>query len=249
MIQLSLLLASLFTLYIGFVYPFIGYRNYQILLRKVAVDPAARSRFYRLNMVNKWLWLIVIGIILLLGSVPLSTLGLQAPASWESTLWPLAEIVIILPIASLVQVRIIAKKRRDGLLQHLFAIKEFLPHTSQERLLWLFVSITAGICEEIIFRGFLPWYFLYLGPFLGFQISYLAAVLLSTILFGCVHLYQGWKGVLMTALAGGVLVCIYAYTGSLILPIVVHILIDVRIILLAPTILKPHKQNEIEQVK
>lgn len=245
MIWVSLIIASLFTLYVGLVLPLLGRRRYQAFLREIAVDPTARSRYYRRRLIiNKWLWLVVISILLLFGFAPISTLGLQAPASWGPTLWLLAEVVILLPIIHVVQLRTIAKKRRTGLLQLILAIKELLPHTSHERLLWILASITAGICEEIVFRGFLPLYFLHLGTFFGFQVSYLTAVILSTVLFGFAHLYQGWKGVLATGLLGALFAYLYAYTGSLILPIIIHILIDARFVFFASAILKRYKQDE-----
>jgi len=83
-----------------------------------------------------------------------------------------------------------------------------------------------------------------LSAYLGIHISFTAALVLSTILFGFAHIYQGWKGVLGTGLVGGVLAYLYLSTGSLLLPIVLHILIDARIVFLAPTLLKLDDQEK-----
>jgi membrane protease YdiL (CAAX protease family) len=135
-------------------------------------------------------------------------------------------------------VRRIAKTQRPGMARLLLKVKELLPHTPQERRLWLLVSITAGVCEEIVFRGFLPWYFLTLGTFFGLQSSLLVALVLSSILFGFAHIYQGWKGVVGTGLLGALFAYLYVTTGSLILPIALHILADARIVFLAPTLVE-----------
>jgi membrane protease YdiL (CAAX protease family) len=248
MIWFLLIIASLFTFYVGLVYPLLSYRRYQIFLREIVLDPTARSHYYRRNMLNKWPWLIVIGIILLFGFGQPSMLGLRAPYPWGPTLWLLAELVIVLPIAHVLQLRIIAKRPRTKLLSLVLAVREMLPHTASERLLWILVSFTAGICEEIVYRGFLPLYFLQLGSFFGLQVSYLVVVILSTLLFGLAHLYQGWKGVLATSIIGAMFAYLYFYTGSLILPIAFHILIDARIVLLAPALLKRSRTNRNEAV-
>lgn len=245
MAVLSLIVASLFAVYVTLVRPLLSRRRYQKFLREVAANPALRTRYYLKILVEQWLWLVVIGVILLLGSVVPSTLGLRAPDDWGYTLLLIVEVMIVVPIALFVMVRRIAKTQKPGLAKLLLAVKELLPHTSRERFLWLLVSVTAGTCEEVVFRGFLLWYFLTLGAFLQLQISVLVALVLTTILFGFGHIYQGWKGVLGTGLVGALLAYLYVSTGSLLLPIVCHVLIDARIVFLAPVLLKVIERQKV----
>ena len=72
----------------------------------------------------------------------------------------------------------------------------------------------------------------------GLQVPFFFTIVLSSILFGFAHIYQGWKGAVGTAVAGVVLAYLYVVTGSLILPIIVHILLDIRIVFIAPALLK-----------
>jgi hypothetical protein len=58
--------------------------------------------------------------------------------------------------------------------------------------------------------------------------------LASAAVFGLGHLYQGWAGVLATAGAGYVFAAMYFATGSLLAPAVVHVLVDLRVLLLVP---------------
>ena len=76
-----------------------------------------------------------------------------------------------------------------------------LPVTQAERRLWLFVSLSAGICEELLYRGFL---FGWLGgEFIGgHHLSLIAALIISSIGFGLAHSYQGALGVIQTTLIG-----------------------------------------------
>lgn len=107
-----------------------------------------------------------------------------------------------------------------------------LPATRRERRWAGAVALTAGIAEELVFRGL----FLALGiGLLG--VSPLLAAVFVTIVFALAHVYQGMAGVLGAAVLGGILAAIALSTESLLPAIVLHVLIDVRSLLLtrAPT--------------
>jgi hypothetical protein len=67
------------------------------------------------------------------------------------------------------------------------AIRFLAPQSRIEAILWVFVALTAGFCEEIIFRGYLQRQFIVLSgqPVVG--------ILLSAVVFGGSHAYQGSK--------------------------------------------------------
>jgi membrane protease YdiL (CAAX protease family) len=92
------------------------------------------------------------------------------------------------------------------------------------------VAVTAGVAEEVVFRGFLVVYLTEVVP----QTSLGVAMVVSSVLFGLAHTYQGAIGVLLTGLAGYWLAGLFVVTGSLLLPIVVHALIDLRLLLVLP---------------
>jgi membrane protease YdiL (CAAX protease family) len=66
---------------------------------------------------------------------------------------------------------------------------QLLPRTAIESIVWIFVSITAGICEELMFRGFLQRQILTLTG------SAILAIVAQAIIFGATHAYQGWRSV------------------------------------------------------
>jgi membrane protease YdiL (CAAX protease family) len=106
-----------------------------------------------------------------------------------------------------------------------------LPVTPAERLRWVLVCLTAGICEELLYRGFLLQYLrghLYGGPALGLTFAWL----LSSLVFGFGHLYQGAAGIVRTTVAGLMLGLLAILTGNLLLPIVVHGLLDLQVLLM-----------------
>ena len=61
-------------------------------------------------------------------------------------------------------------------------------------------------------------------------------------IFGLAHIYQGVTGVTLTALAGALFCGLYVVTGSLLVPILLHILIDARFAIL-PAPRKPRAQT------
>ena len=71
-----------------------------------------------------------------------------------------------------------------------------VPRTHTEIFLWIAVSATAGFCEEIIFRGYLQQQFRIL-----FRSSALGVVI-SAILFGMSHGYEGGKRMVLIAVYG-----------------------------------------------
>jgi membrane protease YdiL (CAAX protease family) len=76
--------------------------------------------------------------------------------------------------------------------------ERILPRSTIELLPFLALAITAGLCEEFLYRGFALAVLTRLGS------PAWVAVLVSSILFGLAHLYQGRGGFLSTLLIGGV---------------------------------------------
>jgi membrane protease YdiL (CAAX protease family) len=76
------------------------------------------------------------------------------------------------------------------------AIRFLAPQSRAEAVLWIFVALTAGFCEEIIFRGYLQRQFIALSgqPILG--------ILLSAVAFGGSHAYQGAKQTVILGVYG-----------------------------------------------
>lgn len=121
------------------------------------------------------------------------------------------------------------------------AVLAMLPRTPVERRLFAMVSVTAGICEELVFRGFLIALTAALIP----SAPVWVCALIAAVAFGLAHLYQGATGIVATFVMGGVLGALYVVTGSLIAPIAVHALIDLRALPLSR--LAPSRHHESSQ--
>jgi membrane protease YdiL (CAAX protease family) len=77
--------------------------------------------------------------------------------------------------------------------------ERILPQSTVELLPYLALAITAGICEEFIYRGFAMAALAHVG------LQAWAVVLISSVLFGLAHSYQGRGGIAMTLIIGTIL--------------------------------------------
>ena len=100
--------------------------------------------------------------------------------------------------------------------------KMLQPITKKEKNLWKLVSLNTGITEEIVYRGTLIYI---IGNLVGSS-SLFNVVIITNIIFGLGHSYQGIKGVVKTGLIGFLLSILYVTTNSLILPMILHFFID-----------------------
>jgi Type II CAAX prenyl endopeptidase Rce1-like len=87
-------------------------------------------------------------------------------------------------------------------------------------------GFTAGVCEETLFRGFLLHY-LQVFPW---TLNLTLALLISSVIFGFNHLYQGAGGVAGSAIVGFLFGLLFLLTGNLLLPIIFHGVIDLRML-------------------
>ena len=80
---------------------------------------------------------------------------------------------------------------------------QLAPQNALELLLWVVLSISAGICEELTFRGYL------LQQFSRVSGKIWIGVIASSLLFGVAHGYEGVTGMIVIT-AYGALFCILA---------------------------------------
>ncbi len=144
-----------------------------------------------------------------------------------SFVWGLA---FALGFGSLLQAVLVRRsaKARAKILGAFKSLAFILPLTREERAWFALVSITAGICEEVLYRGFLIRY-LSNGPW---HAGLWIALAVASVSFGLAHGYQGITGIIGTGLLGAVMALIFFSTGSLWLPMALHALIDLRVLFL-----------------
>jgi membrane protease YdiL (CAAX protease family) len=97
---------------------------------------------------------------------------------------------------------------------------EILPTGKNDFHGFVAVSLTAGVCEELLFRGLLPWYLSHGMGALGGQLVALAV-------FAVAHSHLGAGAVVRALVAGGVFAGLYLWTGSLLPGMLLHAAVDI----------------------
>jgi membrane protease YdiL (CAAX protease family) len=192
------------------------------LRRASAADlPRARLWLYRRAILIQWTLTLAVAAHWFSRDRPIALLGL-----WPHVTWGLLGVVLGFGIVSYVIVRQRSEALEDDdalarVRERLQRLEILIPRSPLE-LSWFFaLSVTAGICEELLYRGYLIWY-------LGHWMGLIPSIVVAAVLFGIGHAYQGPRGVLVTAAVGLFLGLVYAISGSLYAGMVLHALMDVH---------------------
>ncbi|MED3622949.1 MULTISPECIES: CPBP family intramembrane glutamic endopeptidase [Bacillaceae] len=217
----TLLFGSLLIAFLILIYPLLDIKYTKSLKEKK--DSESRLRYYKFAIVSEWLVVFVIMVFVLISpNINFKSIGLTSSDNFESFLGMIFGFLIGVAIFVFILMKIPVIKKRQEL--SLGSIDFLLPVTKLERTWSIFVAITAGVCEEIIYRGFVMHYL----SSLPIELEQIAVIIISAVIFGVAHAYQGWKGIILTGLMGFVFANIYVKTGSLLFPILFHIIIDMR---------------------
>jgi membrane protease YdiL (CAAX protease family) len=199
----------------------------------------ARRQVFRRWIIESWLVLGGLAGIVLIGTWPLVPLALRDTRTWG----PLGAIeydgdavrgiligFVIAAVIVLVVPILLLRTRLDEV-PTVGDIRALLPRNRGELPYGAGLALTAGVVEELLFRLALP--ALLFGVFGSGPLAFGLAALL----FGALHLYQGPLGVGFAFLLGVLFTALYLLSGSILLPIALHALIDLRSLVLIPVAL------------
>ncbi|MGK7295485.1 MAG: CPBP family intramembrane glutamic endopeptidase [Candidatus Wenzhouxiangella sp. M2_3B_020] len=190
------------------------------LRERLETNPEEKVRVYRTICLQLWLPTLLLLTLFGTGSLSVSELPVLTPVGIAQgiALVLLLGFTIFLGIALRRVVRDagIRQQAAEALADQAWA----LPVTRPEAA-WFIgpVSLSAGICEELLYRA-------YLIPWLDQALPIWAAVVLSSLVFGLMHAYQGHLGIIRTAAVGLGMALIFLATGSLLVPILLHVVLD-----------------------
>ena len=218
---MTLLDHSLFFV-IAILYPIAGVIGFRRLLRRLAAgEKVNRTQLYRNTLIGHWTLFIVCMAIWADAARPWSAMGLGL----DLDLWfALGAVLTILGIFALVmQIRQVSTATTDeirSIRKRFGKLSIIIPQNGNELARFYGLSMTAGIVEEILWRGFLIWYLDQYMPLWG-------AVLISTIGFGLAHAYQGLAHLPQITAVGAAFAALYLLTGSIWLSIILHAAVDI----------------------
>ena len=186
---------------------------------------ARRRRYLRTTMLEWVLAALAVGLVLAAPGLDLGDLGVAWPrASAYTVVGALGLVLSVGLLAGLRRrvdrgVRVVAPAEVDAL----------LPRTAAERRGFSRLALTAAVCEELLYRGFLLAVVVAEAPELGPG----RLVLVSALAFAVAHTYQGVAGMLTAGVLGAGFAVLFLGTGSLLLPVLYHLLIDLRLLVLS----------------
>jgi membrane protease YdiL (CAAX protease family) len=216
-------LDHLLFVFIVLVSPLIDYYWFYPRLRRAveAGVPGARSRAYFKGILGQWgVTAVVLGLWAWRGR-PWWGLGLYAASPLRLGLgFALTAIVLGLLVAQ--RRALFARPERFELVRRqVESAVPLLPHTATERQGFRLLAITAGICEETLFRGYVFWYVsVWTGPLFGAAIG--------TILFGAAHLYLDRRSAVKAGIAGALMTALVFASSSLWSAMLLHAAIDLN---------------------
>ncbi len=219
---------------LGIVIPSLAIFQSQIEMETMKFDTQMKKQVYYHNGIFQW---VVVGFILLTwwGSSRLFVdLGFQL-GTWTPTAWALVAIFLVLYLFDVWWELRNSAKILETKTKWLKEIP-ILPTNFEEFKHFLFVAFTAGVCEEIIFRGFMIHYFLAVNE--NNELGSWLSILIPACLFALGHLYQGEKAVIKILVMATLFGWIFLLTKSLLLLMLLHFLVDVLGGYLAYRILK-----------
>jgi len=203
------------------IMPWQSQKGMRLLDEQVVTDPGARLVFYRSAIIGQWI-LATVAVIAIWGRDPGYVIGLVDPEVDADGLFLLVLATLALlsqcPLVPWVHRRM---RRSASARRALHAMRNILPRSAEEKRMWVHVALTAGICEEILFRGFLIFY---AQSVLGLEI--VGAVAFSSAIFAICHYYQGTSNMLRVGIVGAILGTIMVFTHSLVFCIALHAMLD-----------------------
>ena len=206
-----------------FVAPAWGAWEYRRFVREArAGKENARVKNFRWTVVNEWVFVLLLLVWWMLAGRSLSALGFDLPPGIRTisglVLTALGLLVLALQWRAMQRLDV---KGLDALKAQAASVIDMLPRTALEYRWFQAVSVTAGICEELVFRGFMVWYLAHwMSPWL--------AAIVAAVGFGAAHFYQGLAGVVKTGITGLIMGLLFVGSGSLLWPMILHAAVDLQ---------------------
>jgi uncharacterized protein len=99
---------------------------------------------------------------------------------------------------------------------HEKSLNNLFPQTPLEVGVWFLVSVTAGFCEELVFRGYVQ------SQLLALSRRTWIAIIGQACIFGLFHAYQGWRPVVTITVLGALFGILAAWRKTLRIGMIAH---------------------------
>jgi len=184
-----------------------------------------RRRFYLANSLFLFLAAAVILVSWWLHDRPFAAMGFRLSIDVKNRALTFGMIAMLAVLyAGDLLYSILKWKKKSSTIDTLDDTTPFLPRKLREIPAYLVMCISAGVFEEIIYRGYMVTYFL---PQYNFRTGLpILAVTAPAFLFSLAHYYQGWQAVLKIFMLSLILGIIFLSGGSIWIVMIIHFIID-----------------------
>jgi uncharacterized protein len=224
MTNLPAITDHILVLILGIVIPFIsGVRSHESM-KHIEFDSRTRKRFFIVNSITLALMAGVVLVIWWLHQRPLAEMGFRPLFSeGKKIYWWLTGILVIQYLADTVY-SVATADELSRTKERWESSVPFLPRKLNELPAYTLMCVSAGVCEEIMYRGFMVTYFM---VDFSYPTSFpILAALIPAVLFSLAHYYQGAIAVIKILLLSVLLGMIFILSGSLWIVIIIHFGID-----------------------
>jgi membrane protease YdiL (CAAX protease family) len=225
--------------FLSVVIPRRGYIRLKKLLALPSVDSKEKLALYAVTIAFQWLLVGVVAWRSFARGLTLQDMGLgQRP--WVGIV--LASLLGAVCIGGLQWLNLRRMGKMEGEASELLRklANRLLPVSLLEYLPYSALAITAGVCEEFVYRGF------GIAALSKAGLPLWLVVVLSSILFGLAHAYQGRGGIVSTGIFGVLLAIGRLWLGSLIPVMMWHAGLDLAAGIAAPKyLLKESKESVV----
>jgi uncharacterized protein len=202
------------------IVPWRGWARLQRLLALPSIESRDRLLLYLTSMATQWIVTAVIAWRAFARGLGFAALGLK--------LRPLPDLFVVgilgaglIGLAHWFNLRRVGRSSNPAADRVKSLAAKIFPRTNREAAIFCGLAITAGICEEFLYRGFV------FGALIHASVPTWAVLLISSVMFGLAHAYQGRAGVVGTLILGTVFGCVRILYDSLVPVILWHTAVDI----------------------
>jgi len=202
------------------ILPWRGQERMRALLALREVTGRDRLRLYSATIVFQWALAAAVGWRALARGIAWAELGV-ASITGLSLLAATIGGALLVGLGHWANIRRMAGSDQPNVARLRALGERLFPRSGRELALFLALAVTAGVCEEFLFRGFV------MAALHRAGLAAWLTVLISSVMFGVAHLYQGKGGSVGTALLGALFALVRLAYGNLLPPVVWHTTLDV----------------------
>jgi len=202
------------------VVPWRGWSRLQRLLALPEISGRERVILYLSSIAAQWTITVFVAWRAFARGLTLPQIGLKFQPTLELLLIGIVG-GVLLGIAHWFNLRRVGRSNNPAVEKIRVLAAKIFPHSEKEALLFVCLSITAGICEEFLYRGFV------FAALSHISLPTWAVLIGSSVMFGLAHAYQGRSGMVGTLLLGTVFGLVRILYDTLVPVVFWHAAVDI----------------------